>query len=248
VDAATCPSFDRATSSRILDQWKHTDGGPPKNFLAGWLTSAIVISIDLNVVNKGGKLLAVWGTTSTTDKPLNRVGRALTKNALLGLFAADEVGDQLKEDWNAATAATSTRFIPEIQKGLAFYDAFDGQCGNQLLAEPKAVPSKRYLALATLLADDRLWVNSSSTVCTQLMAVELTTLAGHKSLANDCGGRSPNYKAVNIWRSLLVDGTKVSVDDGVDRDDHEHSATMFPFLAAPEGKPVTGIAAVDSKE
>jgi hypothetical protein len=248
LDAANCPNFDRATSSTILDQWKHTDGGPPKNFLAGWLTSAIVISIDLNVVNKGGKLLAVWGTTSTTDKQLNRVGRPLTKNALLGLFAADDVGDQLKEDWNVATPATSARFVPEIQKGLALYDAFDGQCGNQLLAEPKAAPSKRYLALATLLADDRLWVNSTSTVCTQLMAVELTALAGHKSLANDCGGRSPNYKAANIWRSLLVDGTNVSVDDGVEHDDHDHSATVFPFLAAPDGKPVIGTASVDYKE
>jgi len=248
VDAAGCPTFDHATSQAILDQWKHTDGGPPKNFLAGWLTSAIVISIDLSVVNKGGQLLAVWGTASTTAKSLNRVGRPLTKNALLGLFAADEVGDQLKEDWNAATPATSARFIPEIQKGLALYDGFDGQCGNQLLAESKATPSKRYLALATLLTDDRLWVNSNSKICTQLMAVELTALAGRKALAKDCGGRSPNYKAANIWRSLLVDGTNDSVSDGVEHDDHDHSATVFPFLASPDGKPVTDTASVEYKE
>jgi hypothetical protein len=103
VDAAGCPNFDRATSQAILDQWKHTEGGPPKNFLAGWLTSAIVISIDLKVVNKGGKLLAVWGTTSTPDKQLDRAARPLTGNALLGTLASDEVSDQLKEDYNAAT-------------------------------------------------------------------------------------------------------------------------------------------------
>jgi hypothetical protein len=239
VDAAGCPNFDRATSQAVLDQWKHTDGGPPKNFLAGWLTSAIVVSIDLKVVTGGGNMLAVWGTTSTADRQINRVGRPLTKNALLGLFAPDDVGNQLKEDWNAATPATAARFIPDIQKALALYDAFDGQCGNQLLAEPKTAPSRRYLSLATLLADDRLWVNSTSRVCTQLMAVELATLADPKSLANDCGGRSPNYQAANIWRSLLVDGTNLSVDDGVEHDDHEHSATIFPFLAAPDGKLVT---------
>jgi hypothetical protein len=232
VDAAGCPNFDRATSQAILDQWKHTEGGPPKNFLAGWLTSAIVISIDLKVVNKGGKLLAVWGTTSTPDKQLDRAARPLTGNALLGTLASDEVSDQLKEDYNAATPATSGRFVAEIQKDLGLYDAFDGQCGNQLLAQPKAAPAMRYLALATLLADDRLWVNSASTVCTQLMAVELAALAGKKSLKNDCGGRTPNYNAVNVYRSLLVDGTNVSVDDGVEQDDHEHSATVFPFLAA----------------
>jgi Domain of unknown function (DUF4331) len=242
VDAAGCPNFDRATSEAIFYQWRHTDGGPPKNFLAGWTASSIVISIDLDVVNKGGKLLAVWGTTSTADKQLNRVGRPLTKNALLGLFAADDVGDQLKEEWNAATPATSVRFIAEIQKGLAIYDGFDGKCGNQLLANPEAAPTIRYRALATLLTDDRLWVNSASSVCTQLFAVELATVAGQSALRDDCGGRSPNYNAANVWRSLLVQGTTVGVDDGLDHDEREHSATVFPFLAAPDAKPVTSAA------
>lgn len=239
VDEAGCANFDQASSHAILDQWKHTDGGPANNFLAGWLTSAIVISIDLNIVNKGGKLLAVWGTTSSQDKQIDRAARPLTGNALLGTLASDDVSDRLKEDYNAATPATSGRFIAEIQKDLGLYDAFDGQCGNQLLAEPKAAPAKRYLALATLLADDRLWVNSASTVCTQLMGVELAYLARRSSLQNDCGGRTPNYDAVNVYRSLLVDGTNGSVDDGVRHDDHEHSATAFPFLAAPDAKPAT---------
>jgi Domain of unknown function (DUF4331) len=234
VDAAGCPAFDRAISQNILNQWKHTDGGPAKNFLAGWLTSAIVISIDLKIVNNGGKLLAVWGTTSNQDKQLDRAARPLTGNALLGTLASDDVSDQLKEDYNAATLTTSGQFVAEIQKDLGLYDAFDGQCGNQLLAEPNAVPSKRYLALATLLADDRLWVNSASTVCTQLTAVELAALTGQKSLKNDCGGRTPKYNAVNVYRSLLVNGTNISVDDGVERDDREHSTTVFPFLAAPD--------------
>jgi hypothetical protein len=81
-------------------------------------------------------------------------------------------------------------------------------------------------------------VNSASTVCTQLFAVELANLAGQSSLKNDCGGRTPNYDAVNAYRSLLVDGTTASVDDGVHHDDREHSATVFPFLAAPDAKSV----------
>jgi hypothetical protein len=60
VDAAGCPAFDEATSCAILDHWRHTDGGPATNFLAGWKMSALVISIDLDVVNTGGPLLAVW--------------------------------------------------------------------------------------------------------------------------------------------------------------------------------------------
>jgi hypothetical protein len=66
MDEAGCPRFDEATSHAILERWRHTDGGDATNFLAGWKSAAIVVSIDLDVVNTGGRLLAVWGET---DKP-----------------------------------------------------------------------------------------------------------------------------------------------------------------------------------
>jgi hypothetical protein len=242
VDSAGCPNFDQATSEAIMYQWRHTNGGPATNLLAGWTSSSIVIAVDLDAVNQGGKMLAIWGTTASAEKQINRVGRPLSKNALLGLLAADEVADALKEEWNAATPSTSARFIPAIEKGLAIYDAFDGKCGNQLLANQKAAPEMRYRAFADMLTDDRLWVNSASSVCTQLFAVELASVAHQSALKSDCGGRTPNYDASNIWRSLLVNGTTVGVDDGLDHDEREHSATVFPFLAAPTVKP----AAVES--
>jgi hypothetical protein len=240
VDAAGCPRFDRTTSAAIFHQWRHTDDGPPRNFLAGWTSSALVISVDLDVVNRGGRILAVWGATLGHGRQLNRAARPLTANALLGRIAAETVSNRLKEEYNAATPATSARFIPEIEKALELYDGFDGQCGNQLLANPKAPPATRYRALATLLADDRIWVNSDSTVCTQLFAVELASLAGQSTLANDCGGRTPLYSAANVYRSLLVNGTAVGADDGLEHDEREHSATVFPFLAAPDANSVPG--------
>jgi hypothetical protein len=234
ADASGCPAFDAATSKAILDQWRHTDGGPGTNFLAGWTPASIVVSVDLGLVNKGGGILAIWGATVGPQRQIDREGRPLTGNALLGLLAGDAISNQLKEEYNAATPETAARFIPEIQKALGFYDAFDGHCGNQLLVNKEAAPPMRYSAMATLLADDRLWVNSASGVCTQLFAVELASLAGRKELSNDCGGRTPNYDAVNVYRSLLVDGSNASVDDGVHRDEHMHSNTEFPFLAAPD--------------
>lgn len=235
ADAEGCPDFDHATSEAIFYQWRHTDGGPAKNFLAGWTSSALVISVDLELVARGGKMLAVWGaTTSASGKQIDRAARPLTGNALLGTLATDDVSDRLKEEYNSSTPATSARFIPEIEKALGLYDAFDGKCGNQLLANRDVAPSKRYRALATLLADDRLWVNGKSVLCTQLFSVELASLAGQSAFANDCGGRSPLYNAANTYRSLLVDGTAGSVDDGVGHDERAHSATVFPFLAPPE--------------
>jgi hypothetical protein len=230
-DAAGCPQFDATTSQAILDQWRHTEGGPAKDLLAGWTPASLVVSIDLARVDKGGHLLAVWATTSTRERQIDRMGRPLTGNALLGTIATEEVSNALKEQYNAATPATSARFIPEIEKALALYDGFDGACGNAWLVDTKAAPAQRYRALATLLADDRLWVDSTQTTCTQLFGVERAALGKQAPGAPDCGGRTPLVDAVDVYRSLLANGTTSGVDDGIAHDDHEHSASVFPFLA-----------------
>jgi hypothetical protein len=124
------------------------------------------------------------------------------------------------------------QFSADIQKNLGFYDGFDGKCGNQWVAG-KAKGPERYERLARILADDRLWVNSKSTVCTQFLAVELTEFKTPGALSADCGGRTPNYDASNIFRSLLVNGTTTGVDDGLKNDDKVHSIANFSFLAAP---------------
>jgi hypothetical protein len=232
TDAAGCPSFDTETTNAILSEWRHTDGGDARDFLAGWSPASLVVSIDLDLVTQGGTMLGVWAVTSSHDGPLDRMGRPLTGNALLGTLASAIVSDKLKEDYNHATPATAARFVQEMEKTLGLYDGFDGKCGNQLLAG-KVASAGRYRQLATLLADDRLWVNSASKVCTHFFAVELAELTGQRALANDCGGRSPTYSAANIYRSLLANGKPVGIDDGLTRDEHDHSSSAFPFLAAP---------------
>lgn len=237
MDASGCPRFDAAISRTILEQWRRTEGGPAKNLLAGWTPVSLVVSIDLDVVDGGGETLAVWAETATVGgRRIDRMGRPLTGNALLATLGPVTVGDALKEQYNQATPATSDAFIPEIEKSLGLYDGLDGRCGDQFLAEP-APSTSRYLLLAILLADDRLWINSMSRVCTQLFAVELAALGGRGELRGDCGGRSPNYDAVDVYRSLLVNGSTSGVDDGVDRDDQVHSNAMFPFLAPPAKVP-----------
>lgn len=237
-DAAGCPVFSSAQSSAILDAWKHTDGGPGSNFLARWSASAIVVQVDTDLVTYGGKTLAVWATTRSATRQIDRMGRPLTGNALLGTIASADESNRMKEAYNAATPATAGRFAGEIGQGLALYDSFDGRCGDQWLADAKAAPAQRYQPLAKLLADDRLWVNAEGGTCSQLFGVELAALSGRKDLAVDCGGRTPNYDAVNVYRSLLANGTNTSVDDGVHQDDHAHSMTAFPFLAEPDAQAV----------
>jgi hypothetical protein len=166
-------------------------------------------------------------------KQIERAARALTGNALLGLLAPGEVGNRLKEAYNGAAQPDWPQFASEMERGLALYDGFDGIRGNQWLAEPAVASGRPYQALARVLADDRLWVNSISTDCTRYLAVELAALTMSRAPGNDCGGRTPNYDAVDVFRSLLVDGTITGVEDGVARDDHVHSTAAFPFLAPP---------------
>jgi hypothetical protein len=112
VDSEQCPALDVKTSQEILRTWRSTDGGPARNFLAGWKTSALAVSIDLDVVSTGGRMLAVWGTVhkqiaggQTTQSTMPKLGeqiertaRPLIKNALVGgPLAPDSISDQRKE-------------------------------------------------------------------------------------------------------------------------------------------------------
>jgi hypothetical protein len=239
VDGAGCAHFDQATVKTIVEQMGHTNGGPAQNLLYNWTVSAIVISVDLSAISQGGKLLAVWGATSIGGKPIDRDGLPFVKNTLLGTapFATDDASGIEREAFNAALPTTSAQFVPALQKTLAFQDSLDGKCGNQVLAVPGETPA-RYLPLAKLFAEDRLWVNTGSTVCAQFFAVELANLTGDKSMSGDCGGRSPTYDTSNVWRSLLIGGTTTGIRDGLHQDEHPPSATEFPFLAPPDPKGV----------
>ncbi|MFS2023435.1 DUF4331 family protein [Massilia sp. CT11-137] len=221
-DAAGCPAYTPAQTAAILDQWRHTDGGPARNFLAGWTPMAIVLEVDLGLVNRGGPVLAVWADTLVDDVRIDRMGRPLTGNGLLAHLGSDEDADAYKLRYNAATPETAAEFVPVIAKSLALYDGYDGRCGNQLMIDAAAPPGQRYLPLARLLADDRLWVDSAVAACTQLFGVELGL--------HDCGGRTLHYDAVNVYRSLLAGGMNDAVTDGVRADDQAHSDTVFPFL------------------
>lgn len=68
-DPAGCPAIDMATSGVVVNKLK-TDpkstppGGAPKDFFANLNVLSIVIQVDKTLLNKGGPLLAVWGSTN----------------------------------------------------------------------------------------------------------------------------------------------------------------------------------------
>ncbi|QSQ27539.1 hypothetical protein JY651_22640 [Pyxidicoccus parkwayensis] len=165
--------------------------------------------------------------------PVDRIGRPLTANALIGPLDPDDVSDRRKEEYNRASLTDWPQFAADMQRTLGLYDGTDRKCGNQWLANSGAAPAMRYQRLAKVLADDRLWVDSRSTVCTRYLAVELAEFASPGTASGDCGGRTPNEDANDVFRSLLMLGTTSGADDGVSTDDRVHSTSEFPFLAAP---------------
>lgn len=165
--------------------------------------------------------------------PIDRIGRPLTGNALIGLLDSGEASDRRKEEYNRAAQADWPQFAADLERSLALYDGFDGTCGNQWLADGTAAPAARYRALAALLADDRLWVDSRSAVCTTFLALELAGPAAAALPGRSCGGRTPELDVVDVFRSLLTSGQTAGLDDGIARDDRVQSSTSFPFLAAP---------------
>src|SRR5262249_4170304 len=120
--------------------------------------------------------------------PIERIGRPLTANALLAPLAPDEISDRRKEAYNGSAPAEWPEVEVGIRHTLGLYDGFDGICGNQWLADTDNEPRlMRYHRLATLLADDRIWINSKSSVCTQYLAVELAAFGRSETLGADCG-------------------------------------------------------------
>lgn len=237
VDAGGCPHLDAAATQAVAEQWRHTDGGPAQNLLANWTVGAIVAQVDLTAVTKGGPILAVWGASASGQRQLDRMGRPFVGNTLLGVspFSDDAPSGDERERFNATTVKGSAVFAPRIARSLAMQDSLDGRCGNQILADGTADPARRYQTLARVFADDRLWVNSAARTCAQFFAVELAALARRREFSDDCGGRSPVYDTPNVWRSLLVAGGIGGTEwDGLSRDEHAPSGSIFPFLAPPD--------------
>lgn len=164
--------------------------------------------------------------------PIDRVGRPLTANALIAPLGPDDVDDRRKEQYDRAGRSDWAQFAADLEPTLALYDGFDHRCGNQWLAAAGPTPG-RYRRLAQLLADDRLWIDSRAPACREMFSVERAALATPPSAGNDCGGRTLADDSVDVFRSLLVLGATEGVDDGIGCDDHVHSMTEFPFVAAP---------------
>ena len=169
---------------------------------------------------------------------IDRMGRAGVNTALTNPFYRESVASEelqhemIVDDFNAASDPSQwvARFSSLIASNLAILDSLDRVCGNQVLAGPAPVPG-RYTALADILADDQLYVNTASGTCTQYLAVEANAIG---IVNTDCGGRTPLENTIDITYSVVAVGALTGVTNGITSDtDGTASLTVFPFLDRP---------------
>lgn len=63
-DADGCPQLDEKTAGSIVELLQsNPEGGPAQDTFAGSNVMAIVVEVDVDLVNGGGPVLAAWGST-----------------------------------------------------------------------------------------------------------------------------------------------------------------------------------------
>lgn len=190
---------------------------------------------------------------------IERMGRPAINTALNATFfemAANKPG--MKDAYNqasdpAAWGTTELRAgvaaVPEFARNLAVYDVLDkgavmnGGCGNQALYNGGgggAPTAMSYFTLASVLADDQLYVDTSKTTCNNYLSLEVEVATGGVFAHTQCGGRTPSHDVIDVSYSVLAAGTagfeipsfNPKVGDGVAKH-ADVSDTEFPFLGPP---------------
>jgi hypothetical protein len=177
-----------------------------------------------------GAETAVPPAPPTLGTVIDRMGRPAINTATNHAFDANATTKNAAKDaYNQAAQSTWPTFVPEIEANLAILDALDGVCGNQAFADKTKTDATRYGTLATVLADDRLWLKTDATTCTTYLAVEAN--ATGLVTNTDCGGRKPGYDVMEETYSLVAAGALSGVSDGVTP--RSPATTTFPYLDAP---------------
>jgi hypothetical protein len=193
------------------------------------------------VIGAPALLLAACSSSSTPaasgppalGAQIDRFGRPAINTAITDPFDADATMHGTKQDaYNAATPAAGSTFEAQFEANLAIIDSLDMNCGNQFAADMTKTDKTRYKPLADVLADDQLYVDTSSGTCTTYLGVEANATGIIPN--TDCGGRTLGADVIDESYSVLAIGATSGVTDGVAADDKlSAETTTFPYLAPP---------------
>lgn len=186
---------------------------------------------------------------------IDRMGRAAITTLLVAPLAPD--GDPRAEQrsayerandaatWPSALLQPNRSIEAEFKLSLAVFDSIDTDanrpmgCGNAVLYTGAPSAELSYRNAARIFADDQLYVDTSLSVCTMYLALELEIASSGNLAHTSCGGRTLTHDTVDMMYSLLAAGTDgltpatltPRLRDGVDA--HTDVREVFPFLGAP---------------
>ena len=174
----------------------------------------------------------------TLGAQIDRLGRPAINTALNHTFDPNSTtAGAAKNAYNADSnqATWSATYAAQGAGNLAVFDGLDRNCNNQFLASGDAGAQNsniaKYGTLASVTADDRLWLDTAGATCTTYLAVEGQATG---TIPNtDCGGRGLAYDVIDVTYSATAIGAVSGVTDGISADTAKTSGTAFPFLAAP---------------
>jgi hypothetical protein len=194
---------------------------------------------------------------------IDRLGRPAINTALNHAFdvsatAKGSAKDAYNQD--SATGTWPTTYVAEFSKNLALLDFLDSGllcsagvcsgsagkngCGNQVLYNGQpggggSAMATSYATLATVLADDQLYLDTSKTVCAHFLSLEFDFVLQQATIT--CGGRAPSYDVIDTVLTAVAIGVGGFTTDGnytpafhdnvgvhTDIDD-----STFPFLGTP---------------
>lgn len=111
---------------------------------------------------------------------------------------------------------------------IALFDGLDGQCGvGTLTSSTSSVAAVRYRDLGGMLADDCIWLSTTST-CTAFPGIEGTAY-DLGPVEPGCGGRRPGDDSMDAMLQLLAD---LPLTDGATTSTTAYPE-RFPYLAEP---------------
>lgn len=211
--------FDLAAFNTTRDTLTPSFTNPGLNFFSGLNGMAIVLGIRSDRVTAKGAapVLKVYASTARVDDErlgtstqIDRMGRPAINTALIDLLAS--TGKKDAYNASATPANWAGQFQAEMAGNLAALDTLDGVTGNAL------APSN---ALASILVDDRLQIDTRVAACDAYLAVEL-------GVAGQCGGRT-------LARDIIDDTLGAVVGPGVSDFVANDSVFLsdFPFLGNP---------------
>jgi hypothetical protein len=168
---------------------------------------------------------------------IDRVGRPLTNIVFVDALATanGQSHDEVLDGYNAESDPDNfvAPYAELIGGSVALLDAADGACGNGLGGDVTGDPATRYLPLAALMADDRLYLNKEERDCNGFFGIERVALGAGGEL---CGGRTPGEDVVTALYSAAVNGAESFagdadlISDGLTRD-VEPPPEQLPFLS-----------------